>query len=65
MLQTDLKVASERSTSPSDLHVDRSAQGFLTFTVGKTQSFNLFGHDLFRDEGVEKIRVSQDLKNLF
>ena len=37
MLQTDLKVASERSTSPSDLHVDRSAQGFLTFTVGKTQ----------------------------
>ena len=21
----------------SDLHVDRSAQGFLTFTVGKTQ----------------------------
>ena len=37
MLQTDLKVASERSTSPSDLHVDRSAQGFLTFTMGKTQ----------------------------
>ena len=27
----------ERSTSPSDLHVDRSAQGFFTFTVEKTQ----------------------------
>ena len=36
-LNMRFKVASEWYTSPDGLHVDHSAQGFLTFKVGKTQ----------------------------